>query len=310
MSTLYVDRAGLCLERDGHSLLVRDTDGQVQQRIPFGPLQRVVLQGDLQLHTGLLLALAKAGIEVVCLGGQNSQEAVHCLGPQSGDGERRLAQYAVVQNPARRLALARLVVQAKLRAQGLALRSWYRSRLGGTRQIRQAIAVWPQLRQDVHTSPMEALLGIEGRAAALYFPAFFSTLPKAFRVPARVKRPPTDPTNAALSLAYTLLHHEAIHACHGVGLDPFLGVLHSPSRGRESLACDLVEPLRSRVDEWLRGLLHDGVLRPEHFYEDRGAVFLGKAGRAHFYSAWMRYVPFLRKRLRTLSRMACHLLET
>ncbi|MGK9451822.1 CRISPR-associated endonuclease Cas1 [Acidithiobacillus caldus] len=309
MSTLYVDRAGYCLEQDGHSILVRDGDGTLRQRLPFGPLERVVLQGDLSLHTGLLLALAKHGVEVICLGGRDGQHVVHCLGPKSKDGERRLAQYRVLQHPVRHLELARLVLRAKLRAQGWALRSWYRAKHGDHRLLREALTAWPTLREHALGATMEEVLGIEGRAAALYFTAFFSTLPKAFQAQVRVRRPPTDPANAILSLAYTLLHHEAIHAIHGVGLDPYLGALHSPSHGRESLTCDLIEPLRSPVDEWIRHILHQQVLRPEHFYSDRGAVFLGKVGRSNFYRAWMRYVPRLRRRLRAFSRMAWHLLE-
>ena len=33
-----------------------------------------------------------------------------------------------------------------------------------------------------------------------------------------------------------------------LGLDPGLGLLHFESRARESLACDLMEPVRPQVD--------------------------------------------------------------
>lgn len=310
VSTLYVDHAGFQVEKDGASLLVRDTEGTLRQRIPFGPLQRVILQGDIALHTGVLLALAKAGVEVICLGGRDSSLVVHCLGPRLGDARRRLAQYALAQHEERREALARAVLRAKLRAQVHALNMWLRDGVGEPGMLHRALSSWPSLVEAVATATQEEMLGLEGRAAALYFPAFFSTLPKAFQVPTRVKRPPTDPTNALLSLTYTLLHHEAIQVAHGQGLDPYIGALHRPSYGRESLACDLIEPLRSQADDWIRRLLHDAVLRPEHFYSDRDAVFLGKAGRAHFYRAWMQKIPNVRRRLRRLGRLAWHIVES
>ncbi len=309
LSTLYIDHAGLRLEKDGGSLVVRDPSGTLLQRIPMGPLQRVILQGDIQLHSGLLLALAKAGIEVILFGGRDSQSIVHCLGPTHGDGHRRLAQYVAVSDPEKRLSLARWVLRAKLHAQRQALFDWQRHGLGEPRLLRQALASWPELHREISSATMDALLGIEGKAAARYFPAFFSTLPKPFQVTSRVRRPPKDPTNALLSLAYTLLHHEAIHVAYGQGLDPYLGALHQPSYGRESLACDLVEPLRSRVDTWICQQLREGVLRPEYFYTDRGAVFLGKAGRQRFYRAWMHEVPHLRRRLRRLGRLAWRLVD-
>jgi CRISPR-associated protein Cas1 len=39
-----------------------------------------------------------------------------------------------------------------------------------------------------------------------------------------------------------LLHFEAVRMAHAAGLDPLLGFYHRPAFGRESLACDLIEP--------------------------------------------------------------------
>lgn len=41
---------------------------------------------------------------------------------------------------------------------------------------------------------------------------------------------------------------EAVQACQGAGLDPFVGFFHQPAYGCESLACDLIEPLHPRID--------------------------------------------------------------
>ena len=97
----------------------------------------------------------------------------------------------------------------------------------------------------------------------------------------RNRRPPRDPVNACLSLAYTLLHFEAVRMAHAAGLDPLLGFYHRPAFGRESLACDLIEPLRPAVDEWIWQQFSPGPLRPEHFSPDKGACLLGKTGRGH-----------------------------
>ncbi len=69
-------------------------------------------------------------------------------------------------------------------------------------------------------------------------------------LPGTIAAPPKDQVNAALSLAYTLLHTDAVIACHAAGLDPLIGFYHDLSFSRESLACDLVEPLRPRVDAY------------------------------------------------------------
>ena len=100
----------------------------------------------------------------------------------------------------------------------------------------------------------------------------------------------------------TLLHFEAVRAAHGAGLDPLLGFYHRPSFGRESLACDLIEPLRPVIDEWLWNQFASGPLRPEHFSSDKGACLLGKAGRGHFYAQWEAFAPPLRRWLRQTCR--------
>ena len=104
--------------------------------------------------------------------------------------------------------------------------------------------------------------------------------------------------NAALSLAYTLLHFDALRAAHSAGLDPMVGFYHRPAHGRESLACDLIEPLRPRVDEWIHALFRERVIRGAHFTMDKGACLLGKAGREHFYAAWESFAPLRRRHLR------------
>ncbi len=306
---MYIDHAGYSLEKEGGSLVVRDQEGSLLQRIPLAPLHRLILQGDIHLHTGLLLALLAQGTAVVCFSGRQSDAVVQCLGKDHNDATRRLAQYALLQDPERKLRLARLLLQRKLHTQGRALRFWLRQEHGKRQSLLHALREWKGTFPAIATASMEQLLGIEGQAAALYFPAFFSTLPKAFQAETRQRRPPRDPANALLSLAYTLLHQEAVHVAYAQGLDPYLGVFHTPSFGRESLACDLVEPFRSLIDEWIRDMLHQAILREEHFYSDRGAILLDKAGRKAFYQEWIAFVPGLRKRLRRMGRLAVRSLE-
>lgn len=66
-------------------------------------------------------------------------------------------------------------------------------------------------------------------------------------------------------------------------MDPYLGFLHEIDYGRESLAADLIEPLRPRINRWVWGLFRDRVLRPDHFTRERGGCLLGKEGRKCFY---------------------------
>jgi CRISPR-associated endonuclease Cas1 len=110
---------------------------------------------------------------------------------------------------------------------------------------------------------------IESQAARRYWSAW-STLPVMFpknelsRVPehwrvfgARVSpltgspRLAANPPNAILNYLYAILESEARLAASALGLDPGLGVLHLDASARDSLACDLMEPIRPQIDAYL-----------------------------------------------------------
>jgi CRISPR-associated endonuclease Cas1 len=78
-----------------------------------------------------------------------------------------------------------------------------------------------------------------------------------------------NPTNAILNYVYAMLESEARLAAAALGLDPSLGVLHLDSRTRDSLACDLMEPVRPKVDAYLLDWLNRGPLRRQWFFEQR-----------------------------------------
>ena len=110
---------------------------------------------------------------------------------------------------------------------------------------------------------------IEAQAALAYWSAW-RTLPITFpkndiaRIPAhwlnfgaRISpltgspRLSVNPPNAILNYLYAVLEPEARLAAAALGLDPGLGVLHVDSGNRDSMALDLLEPVRPQVDSYL-----------------------------------------------------------
>jgi CRISPR-associated endonuclease Cas1 len=81
-----------------------------------------------------------------------------------------------------------------------------------------------------------------------------------------------NPANALLNYLYALLEGEATIAARVVGLDPGLGVLHADQLNRDSLAADLMEPVRPLVDRYLLELLTTHVFAAADFFETRQGV--------------------------------------
>jgi CRISPR-associated endonuclease Cas1 len=85
-------------------------------------------------------------------------------------------------------------------------------------------------------------------------------------------RKATNPCNAILNYLYAIAEAEARIAALAVGCDPGLGVMHADQKSRDSLACDLMEPVRPRVDRWVLRLLAERTFRKSDFFETREGV--------------------------------------
>ena len=83
----------------------------------------------------------------------------------------------------------------------------------------------------------------------------------------RSPRLAVNPPNAMLNYLYAVLESEARLAVSELGLDPGIGFLHNDTRTRDSLACDLMEPIRPQVDAFLFDWLRRAPLQRKWFFE-------------------------------------------
>jgi CRISPR-associated endonuclease Cas1 len=84
--------------------------------------------------------------------------------------------------------------------------------------------------------------------------------------------------NALLNYCYALAEIECRLACLTVGLDPGLGILHADQRARDSMALDLLEPVRPEVDRFVLQLVSGTTFGKRSFFEtERGVLRVGAA---------------------------------
>ena len=309
MGTLYLDRRELALRVDSKRLVVEEPEARPRS-VPLALLERVVMQGQVHFDSGVLATLAEQGTAVLCLSARHSRRTALLLGPGHGDVRRRLAQYQLAFDLPARLVLAQRLITAKCVAQIRLLESAQAQRPEVRKPLHDALAILRSLIPNLKTAlERDTVLGLEGAGAAAHYAALTALFPPSLKFTGRNRRPPRDPVNACLSLGYTLLHFEAVRAAYGAGLDPLLGFYHEPAYGRESLACDLIEPLRPRLDGWVWSLFRERRLRGDDFVMDKGACLLAKAGRQTFYAGYELWVTPLRRYLRRESYRLAHWLE-
>jgi CRISPR-associated protein Cas1 len=136
------------------------------------------------------------------------------------------------------------------------------------------------------TPSLDTLRGVEGSAAAAYFEAFATMVPRELGFPGRQRRPPKDPVNALLSFGYVLVGNELQSLLDGIGFDPYIGFFHRLDYGRPSLALDLVEEFRpALVDRLTLSLLNRKILDRHHFEPTpEGGLYLDREGKRRYFA--------------------------
>lgn len=261
--------------------------GEVIQKMPGHQLRSIYVYGAVQLTAQAVQTALELDIDVAYF-----TPAGRFLGllrglPTSGV-DARIGQYECFQKESIRLRLARESIRAKIHNQRVLL-----MRNGDAPA--SALKMMAELRDGLaEVTDRTQLLGLEGMAANLYFEHFPSMLKGRgeawrFDFQGRNKRPPRDPVNALLSLAYSMLAKELTGVCHAVGLDPFLGFLHQPRYGRPALALDLMEEFRPLIaDSVVISLINRGELGLEDFVRSTNGTFLKDSGRRAFWEAYFR----------------------
>lgn len=283
-NTLYVTSQGSYLSKDGDCVLIaREDSGKT--RVPLHNVDGIVGFGRVSASPFLLGACAAAGVTLTWMT-ERGRFLARVEGPVSGNVRLRRAQYAATDDPVAAADIARALLTGKIANQrGVLLRARRDHGADAAGRISAAIdALAVALRRLEATPGLDALRGVEGDAAAVYFAAFPALVRNedpAFAFAGRVRRPPTDAMNGLLSFVYTLLIHDARSALEGVGLDPQVGFLHRERPGRPSLALDLVEEFRAWfADRLVLSLINRGQVRARDFVVDEtGAVTLTDAGR-------------------------------
>lgn len=302
METLFIDRKDITLSVDNSRLMVKYPD-QSRNSLPMAQIKTIVAGSGLNLDSNVLRMLDKHRINLIITNARDSQAVCVTTPHRHGSAERRLRQYQLLCNPLACLLFSRRLMRLKLHGQLQCIRQWLSKRpdqryalTGHLKSLELAC------QQSAQAKSLAQLRGIEGRAAASYFQALAINFAPSLGFNSRNKRPPRDPVNVVLSLTYSLLQHEAINAINAFGLDPLLGFYHQLDYGRESLACDLIEPLRVRADAFALTLFSTTLLNSSQFsIQTDGSCRMNKTGRSHFYSNYFDHAPIWRSQLRKMA---------
>ncbi len=250
-------------------------------KAPAG-IKRLVVQG----HTGFVslealrwLKDARAGFAQIDADGQ----IVAVWSPVGLDDSRLRRAQALAPTDGVGMKLARDLVRKKLEGQ-LALLDRFPGGNGSAPAIQTSLH-----RLARATTPAQLRLH-EAAAGKAYWKAWESVpvrfvrkdeprVPDHWRTFGRRASPLTNsprlaanPPNAILNYLYSVSETECRIAALTLGLDAGMGVLHADQPSRDSLALDLMEPVRPEVDAYVLELLQGCIFRAADFFETREGV--------------------------------------
>ncbi len=311
---MYVQARGAKVAKKGEVLEISLDDEKIASA-RLMDVSQLVLQGGVYLTGPALHELMAREVPVTWLS-HGGWFLGHTVGLGHKNVELRTAQFRASFDARHCLQLARDIVAAKIRNQRTLLRrNWKRGEMPE--------ALLSEFRHDIDAAErahdLPQLLGAEGNGAARYFRHFNEMLSAPgqaqgegdgdgdgqrsggrnannaeselwrFDFERRTRRPPTDPVNALLSYAYSLLARSVAVTLTAVGFDAYRGFYHQSRYGRPALALDVMEPFRPLVaDSVVLMAINNGEVGASDFVRAGGAVNLNEKGRRAFITAFER----------------------
>ena len=294
MSVLYLKEQGAYVQKSGDRIMVTKS-GQTLLDIPVFQVDNIAVIGNIQVTTQALHMLMQNGVDVSYF-----TRSGKYLGATAAESAKniflRFEQYKCFMDEQRRMEIARVIVDGKIQNQIrlISNHKWSSSEYNWHADVEKMETI---RRTISERKDSQELMGTEGVCSQIYFGVFSKMVSCDFRKESyefrgRNRRPPRDPVNVILSLAYTFLTREVCSMLEAESFEPYLGFLHGIRYGRKSLALDLVEEFRQPVVDRFVLMVFNKHMISMYDFEDteEGRVVLSEEGYkkfCHEYERWM-----------------------
>ncbi|MBQ8515633.1 MAG: type I-C CRISPR-associated endonuclease Cas1 [Ruminococcus sp.] len=294
LNTLYVTVPGRYLSLDGENVVISQEGCEIG-RVPLHNLDRIMTFSHAGVSPALMGKCASDGRELVFMS-RNGRFLARVEGEVRGNVLLRRQQYRIADHAGQSLEIARNMIIGKLYNSRWVLERTVRDhalRIDVQKFKRKSAFLQELILKSEKVQTMDELRGLEGEGASVYFSVFDDMILQQkddFYFHGRNKRPPLDPVNAMLSFAYSMAAGLCTSALEAVGLDPYVGFMHTDRPGRRSLALDLIEEFRAPLcDRFVLMLINKRMVTSKDFEKrEDGAVILTDEGRRTFIAAWQK----------------------
>lgn len=308
LNTIYILSPNAFLKKDGENLVVT-IENIEKMRVPIHNIESVISMSYMGASVGAMSLCTQNNVKLTFL--SPSGRYIGSLdGITRGNVLLRRTQYRIADKEEESAHIASIFIAGKIANHRAVLARFcrdYDPKDEAEKRLKDVILnLKAEQKKLLEVKNRMYIVGVEGNAARLYFSVFdYLILNPAFSFTGRYRRPPRDMVNALLSFFYTLLAHDVTAALESVGLDPYVGFLHTDRPGRAGLALDLMEELRAYlVDRFILSVINKKQISPKDFLsQGENAFLLREDARKNLITLWQKRKkeeithPFLKEKM-------------
>jgi len=274
---LYVSEPYLFLSLNGEAVDIKK-QGTLQETIPLRRISEIIVMERAALSTALVRKCTESNIPLTIT--LDSGYYITTIKPDSKqyhDISFAHASKYYSLSDTEILSIAKEIAACKL---GNYI-SMFKQRYAP--ELNQALGEIESFINRIHqAADIHQVRGLEGAAARVTYQTLnlFIDDP-TFHLRKRQRKNP-DRINSLLNYGYYLLFSRINATLRALGLNPYLGFLHSPEDNFESLVCDIQELFRARIDRFIIRLINLKVIKGDDFRETGNGFYLTREARKRF----------------------------
>jgi CRISPR-associated protein Cas1 len=242
---LVLDDHGSYLGMEKGCFTVRDKEGNTEKYPLFeSEIGEIQFKSGNTVSTGALASCGFWGIDCLFLTQKGRPVAMLKSLDDDSHVNTRICQYEALHN-GKGDQIAKQLVLSKLKGQDQVLSKY------GLKRHSSVIEEIDKLKGEDISKFRFRLMCIEGHFSDRYFKQILSLIPEPLRPDRRRTFKAYDGINNVFNLAYEILSWKVHYALIKAKLEPYLGFLHSITKGKPSLICDFMELYRYLVDDFV-----------------------------------------------------------
>lgn len=264
------------LKRKDDNIIFKSIEGEIKN-LKVEMMDELYLFGEVTLNTKLLNYLSQNNVTMHIFNYYGFYSGSYCPRDRNVSGFMLINQVKAYENPNRRVAIAREIINTAYFNIYRNLR-YYNSR--GIDLNEQMSSIQRFARNLEFAESTNELMGIEGNIRKTYYTAWNHIIKQDINFEKRTRRPPDNMINTLISFINSLVYTTTLSEIYKTQLNPTISYLHEPGTKRFSLCLDIAEIFKPLIaDRMIFSMLNKNMITESDFEQASEGLYLKDEGK-------------------------------